>query len=108
VPGRRQPCAAADAASAMEDGGIAVLRRNEAEEVLRAKEVADTGVRLLHARAMERRLAFHGMLLFLLGLLMGTVVQSVANPRIGLSAVLVASAMVVIGLRGRASGDSPV
>ena len=142
---------------------------------------------------MERRLAFHGMLLFLLGLLMGTVVQSVANPRIGLSAhtgallngvflvalaavwrwqrlapgtmlltywlavagsyvscvalfcagvfgtsgstplhgaghvgtplqeslvtaglsfgglaVLVASAMVVIGLRGRASGDSPV
>jgi hydroxylaminobenzene mutase len=33
-----------------------------------------------------RRLAFHGMLLFLLGLLMGMVVQSVANPRIGLSA----------------------
>jgi hydroxylaminobenzene mutase len=33
-----------------------------------------------------RRLAFHGMVLFLLGLLMGIVVQSVANPRIGLSA----------------------
>jgi hydroxylaminobenzene mutase len=33
-----------------------------------------------------RRLAFHGMVLFLLGLLMGLVVQSVANPRIGLSA----------------------
>jgi len=33
-----------------------------------------------------RRLAFHGMVLFLLGLLMGTVVQSVANPRLGLSA----------------------
>ncbi|HEY2385563.1 MAG TPA: hydrogenase [Candidatus Binatia bacterium] len=33
-----------------------------------------------------RRLAFHGMVLFLLGLLMGVVVQSVANPRIGLSA----------------------
>ncbi len=33
-----------------------------------------------------RRLAFHGMVLFLLGLLMGTVVQSVANPRMGLSA----------------------
>ena len=35
---------------------------------------------------MQRRLAWHGMLLFLLGLLMGGVVQSVANPRIGLSA----------------------
>ncbi len=33
-----------------------------------------------------RPLAFHGMLLFVLGLLMGIVVQSVANPRIGLSA----------------------
>jgi len=34
----------------------------------------------------QRRFAWHGMLLFLLGLLMGAVVQSVANPRIGLSA----------------------
>jgi hydroxylaminobenzene mutase len=34
----------------------------------------------------QRRLAWHGMFLFLLGLLMGAVVQSVANPRIGLSA----------------------
>jgi (hydroxyamino)benzene mutase len=33
-----------------------------------------------------RRLAFHGMLLFLVGLLMGVVVPSVANPRMGLSA----------------------
>ena len=33
-----------------------------------------------------RPLAFHGMVLFLLGLLMGLVVQSVANPRSGLSA----------------------
>jgi hydroxylaminobenzene mutase len=36
--------------------------------------------------ASPRRLAWHGLLLLLLGLLMGTVVQSVANPRIGLSA----------------------
>jgi len=33
-----------------------------------------------------RRLFFHGMVLVLAGLLMGTVVQAVANPRIGLSA----------------------
>lgn len=33
-----------------------------------------------------RRLAFHGVLLFLAGLLMGVVVPYVANPRMGLSA----------------------
>jgi hydroxylaminobenzene mutase len=33
-----------------------------------------------------RRLAFHGMVLFLVGLLMGIVVPAVANPRLGLSA----------------------
>lgn len=34
----------------------------------------------------SRRLYWHGMALLLLGLLMGMVVQAVANPRIGLSA----------------------
>jgi len=33
-----------------------------------------------------RSLVLHGILLFLIGLLMGMVVQSVANPRVGLSA----------------------
>lgn len=33
-----------------------------------------------------RRLAFHGVLLFLVGLVMGIVVPYVANPRMGLSA----------------------
>ncbi len=75
-----------------------------------------------------RRLAFHGMVLFLLCLLMGMGVQSVANPRIGLSAhtgtvlnglvgagltlggvaVLIASVLAVYGLRGRSADDSPV
>jgi len=35
---------------------------------------------------VARRLAFHGMLLFVVGLLVGIVVPYVANPRIGLSA----------------------
>jgi hydroxylaminobenzene mutase len=34
----------------------------------------------------DRRLFWHGVLLFLLGLLMGGVVQSVASPRLGLAA----------------------
>ena len=38
------------------------------------------------ATRVERRLAFHGMLLFLAGLVMGVVAPYVANPRIGLSA----------------------
>jgi hypothetical protein len=44
-----------------------------------------------------RRLAFHGMLLFLLGLLMGAVVPAVANPRLGLSA----HTGTLLNLRGR-------
>lgn len=40
----------------------------------------------MDAAERARRLFWHGMLLVLVGLLMGTVVQSVANPRIGLSA----------------------
>jgi len=35
---------------------------------------------------LSRRLAWHGMILFVLGLLMGLVVQNVTNPRMGLSA----------------------
>ena len=36
--------------------------------------------------SVARRLAFHGALLFLLGLVMGIVVPYVASPRVGLSA----------------------
>jgi (hydroxyamino)benzene mutase len=40
----------------------------------------------MDAAGRAHRLFFHGMLLVVAGLVMGTVVQSVANPRMGLSA----------------------
>ena len=52
-------------------------------------------------RTLGRRLVWHGVLLFLLGLLVGVVVPAFANPRMGLSAhvgtVLNAAVLIALG-----------
>jgi hydroxylaminobenzene mutase len=72
--------------------GLSVMRNKNRRDSLDAKETANM--------RLDRRLLFHGFLLFLLGLLTGLVAYTLENPRMGVSAHLEAilNGVFLVGL----------